>query len=178
MRPPQPSPLSNPRYSNCSRNFHCCCGPAPPLANLSTEWSITSKQAAPPQFLPTLGDWIRTNTASPRKKAGIFCQSNSPWASPLHLVPKKDGSRHPCGDYCHLNAVTVPDRCPLPNMQSLYDRMAENTMFSKIYLVKAYHQIPIAGEDIPKTTKPHLLASGNLVSETLPRPFRASTTIF
>ena len=49
------------------------------------------------------------------------------------------------------NAVTIPDRYPLPNMQSLNDRMAGCTVFSKIYLVKAYNKIPIAEEDIPKT---------------------------
>ncbi len=82
----------------------------------------------------------------------IICRrSNSPWASPLHLVPKKDGSWRPCGDYRRLNAVTIPDRYPLPNMQSLNDRMAGCTVFSKIDLVKAYHQIPIAEEDIPNT---------------------------
>ena len=36
-------------------------------------------------------------------------------------------------------------------MQSLNDRMAGCTVFSKIDLVKAYHQIPIAEEDIQKT---------------------------
>jgi hypothetical protein len=36
-------------------------------------------------------------------------------------------------------------------MQSLYDRMARSTVFSKIDLVKAYHQVPIAEADIPKT---------------------------
>ncbi len=78
------------------------------------------------------------------EKAGIIRRSNSPWASLLHLVPKKDGSWCPCGDYRRLNAVTIPDRYPLPNMQSLNDRMAGCTVFSKIDLVKAYHQIPIA----------------------------------
>ncbi len=85
------------------------------------------------------------------EKAGIIRRSNSPWASLLHLVPKKDGSWRPCGDYRRLNAVTIPDRYPLPNMQSLNDRMAGCTVFSKIDLVKAYHQIPIAEEDIQKT---------------------------
>jgi hypothetical protein len=78
------------------------------------------------------------------EKAGIIRRSNSPWASPLHLVPKKDGSWRPCGDYRRLSAVTVPDRYPLSNMQSRNDRMAGCTVFSKIDLVKAYHQIPIA----------------------------------
>jgi hypothetical protein len=85
------------------------------------------------------------------EKAGIICRSNSPWSSPLNLVPKKDGSWGPCGDYRRLNAVTTPDRYPLANMQSLNDRMAGCTVFSKIDSVKAYHQIPIAEEDIPKT---------------------------
>jgi hypothetical protein len=48
-------------------------------------------------------------------------------------------------------------RSPLLNMQSLNDHMAGCTIFSKINLVKAYNQIPIAEEDIPKQQEPHLL---------------------
>ncbi len=50
-----------------------------------------------------------------------------------------------------LIAVTIPKKYPLPDMQSLNDRMAGCTVFSKIDLIKAYHQIPIAEEDIQKT---------------------------
>jgi hypothetical protein len=53
------------------------------------------------------------------ESAGIVRCSKSPWASPLHMVPKKDGSSRPCGDYRHLNLVTIPDKYPLPNMQNL-----------------------------------------------------------
>jgi hypothetical protein len=51
--------------------------------------------------------------------AGIVHRLKLPWASPLHMVPKKDGSWLLCSDYCHLNLVTTPDKYPLPNMQDL-----------------------------------------------------------
>jgi hypothetical protein len=85
------------------------------------------------------------------ESAGIICHSKSPWASSLHMVPKKDRSWRPCGDYRRLNLVTTPDKYPLPNIQDLSNNLHGCTVFSKIDLVKGYHQIPVATEDIPKT---------------------------
>ncbi len=85
------------------------------------------------------------------ESAGIFHQSKSPWASPLHMVHKKDGSWQPCGDYHRLNLVTTPDKYPLPNMQDLSNGLHGCTVYSKIDLVKGYHKIPLATEDFPKT---------------------------
>ena len=106
---------------------------------------------AKPRRLPP--DKLRIAEAEFAKleKAGIIRRSNSAWASPLHMVPKKDGSWRPCGDYRRLNAVTTPDRYPLPNMQDLANNLDGCTVFSKIDLVKGYHQVPIAAADIPKT---------------------------
>jgi hypothetical protein len=67
------------------------------------------------------------------------------------MVPKKDISWQPCGDYRRLNLVTTPDKYPLPNMQDLSNGPHGCTIFSKIDLVNGYHQIPVATKDIPKT---------------------------
>jgi hypothetical protein len=65
------------------------------------------------------------------ESAGIVRRSKSPWASPLHMVPKKDGLWRPCGDYLRLNLVTTPDKYPLPNMQDLSNGLHNCTIFFK-----------------------------------------------
>jgi len=82
---------------------------------------------------------------------GVVRRSSSPWASPLHMVLKKDGSWRPCGDFRRLNLVTQPDKYPLPNMLDFAHRLAGCTVFSKIDLRKGYWQVPVREEDIPKT---------------------------
>jgi len=82
---------------------------------------------------------------------GVCRRSSSEWASPLHMVPKPNGSHRPCGDYRQLNLQTKPDRYPLPHIQDLVQKVHGCTIFSKIDLVKAYHQIPVNEDDIPKT---------------------------
>jgi hypothetical protein len=81
----------------------------------------------------------------------IIEPSNSPWASPVTLVPKKDGSSRFCVDYRRLNVVTVKDKYPLPHIQDIFDTVGKGKVFSVLDLRSGYWQLPVAAEDRFKT---------------------------
>ena len=73
------------------------------------------------------------------EKLGIIRRSTSPWSSPLHCVPKKDGSFRPCGDFRRLNNATMPDKYLIPFFLDATHFLAGCKVFSKIDLLRGYH---------------------------------------
>ena len=82
---------------------------------------------------------------------GVIEESVSPYAAPIVLVRKKDGSLRLCVDYRRLNSVTVKDAFPLPRIQDTLDALAGAQYFSSFDLAAGYHQIKVRAEDRFKT---------------------------
>ena len=82
---------------------------------------------------------------------GVIQPSSSPWASPVVLVRKKDGSLRFCIDYRHLNLVTKPDVFPLPRMDDLLDQLGQSKFFSTLDLASGYWQVKVHPDAREKT---------------------------
>ena len=81
----------------------------------------------------------------------VIRPSESPWASPVVIVKKKDGSFRFCVDYRKLNGVTEKDAFPLPRVEENLDALSGNTWFTSLDLASGYWQVMMAEEDRPKT---------------------------
>lgn len=63
----------------------------------------------PPRRVPIAYAEAELQTINDMEKQGIIRKSNSPWASPLNLVLKKNRKIRPCVDYRRVNDVTIND---------------------------------------------------------------------
>ena len=99
----------------------------------------------------------------------IYAISYSPWVSPIHVVPKKDGMTmirnerteliptrtmaglRVCIDYRKLNTATIKDHYPLPFIDKMLDRLAGHSLYCFLDGYSRYNQINKALEDQEKT---------------------------
>ena len=82
---------------------------------------------------------------------GVIRPSSSPYASPIVIVRKKDGSIRLCVDYRKLNAITRRDAFPLPRIDETLDAIGGASFFSTLDLASGYHQVAMHEDDQEKT---------------------------
>ena len=82
---------------------------------------------------------------------GVIQPSASPYAAPIVVVRKKDGTIRLCCDYREINARTRRDCFPLPRIEETLDAVGGAKFFSSLDFASGYHQIAMDPDDQHKT---------------------------
>ena len=82
---------------------------------------------------------------------GAIRKSQSPWASVVVLVCKKDGTLRFCIDLCKLNARTIKDAQTLPQIEESLDTLCGAVIFTSLDLKSGYWQLELDEDSIPYT---------------------------
>ena len=77
--------------------------------------------------------------------------STSPWAFPVTLAPKKDGSQRLCIDFRPLNAITIDDKMPLPRIDEVIDRLSNARYFTTLDVAWGYWHVAMDPASVAKT---------------------------
>lgn len=93
---------------------------------------------------------IRDHVAEMTRRE-IIEPSTSPWAAPVVLANKSDGTLRFCIDYRRLNAVVKKDSYPLPRVDDSLDQLGGNEFFTTLDLASGFWQIPLTQDAKEKT---------------------------
>ncbi|XP_021733268.1 uncharacterized protein LOC110700074 isoform X1 [Chenopodium quinoa] len=119
---------------------------------------------------PPMMEVVKKEVMKLLKVGVIYPISDSPWVSPLQVVPKKSGVTvvennkgemvptrvqngwRVCVDYRKLNSLTRKDHFPLPFIDQMVERLAGHAYYCFLDGFSGYVQVPITPEDQEKTT--------------------------
>jgi len=82
---------------------------------------------------------------------GFFRKSQSPWASPMVMVKKPDGTARLCVDFKKINEITTQVPFYMPRVEEVLEGVGKAEYISKLDLSKGYYQIPMEESDVEKT---------------------------
>ena len=107
---------------------------------------------------------------------GVIENSQSPWASPVVIVPKPDSSSRFCVGYRKVNNVTVPDAYPLPRIDDLIDKVGRAKFLTKLDMTRGYWQVPLDDLSVPITA--FVMAQGHFQWRYMPFGLRNAPATF
>jgi len=84
-------------------------------------------------------------------RLNFIAPSHSARASPVVIVPKKNGNARFCVDYRLLNNIKKKDAYPLPRMEDCLDSLGSDKVFTSLECTAGYWQVPLCKEDQEKT---------------------------
>ena len=87
------------------------------------------------QVKSTLEEWLRH---------GIIRRSSSSWTSPVVVVKNKDETIRLTIDFRRVNRVISTDNFPMPNRDSVIDKLSKAKYLTKLDLTKAFLQMPLS----------------------------------
>jgi hypothetical protein len=105
----------------------------------------------PPRRVPIHREHVVDTEMEKMKIFRAIHPSESPWALPIVLFLKKDGTIRFCVDYRKVNDVTIKDAYPLPRVEESLEALQGSTYFSTLDLKSGYWQVEMREEDKPIT---------------------------
>ena len=126
--------------------------------------------STPVKVDPHMQEVVRAEVLKLLQADIIYSILDSPWVSPMQVVPKKSGITmvqndkgyevstrltsgwRVCIDYRKLNAVTRKEHFPLPFIDQVLERVSGHPFYCFLDGYSGYFQIKIVVEDQEKTT--------------------------
>ncbi len=105
----------------------------------------------PPRRLPLQQHEEVSQLIEDMSSKGVIEPAEGPWASPIVLVRKKDGTTRFCIDFRRVNGLTKKDAHPLPRIDDTLDRLSMSELFSTLDLASGYWQVEVELADCEKT---------------------------
>ncbi|CAF5133428.1 unnamed protein product, partial [Rotaria magnacalcarata] len=142
------------QLENLLLQYRACFNEKPGRTSL-TQHHIDTGNSKPIKLRPYRVSPVRQNTISSQIQQmltdGIIEPANGPYAAPVTLQPKKDGSLRFCVDFRQLNSVTVRDVYPIPRIDDTLDQLRTAKYFTSMNLKSGFWQIEHDEESRPKT---------------------------
>lgn len=146
------------------------------IASCPLDVTVSEPISLPPYRVPVRWQSALQEEIDNLLELGVIRPSESPWASPVVCVRKKDGKIRMCTDFRRLNSVTKDDAYPFPHTEELIEKAAAGRWCTTLDLSKGYYQVPIAPTDIEKTA--FITTAGKFEYTVMPFGLKNAPSVF